>query len=66
MLEHFGPSLKSPWTRLEAPELTDDLREAVIAGVDDAEERSVNDLIIERDAAIIAVRTVIDEIKARR
>ena len=66
MLEHFGPSLKSPWTRLEAPELTDDLREAVIAGVDAAEERSVNDLIIERDAAIIAVRNVIDEIKGRR
>lgn len=66
MLEHFGPSLKSPWTRLEAPELTDDLREAVISGVDDAEQRSVNDLIIERDAAIIAVRTVIDEIKGRR
>jgi len=22
MLDHFGPSLKSPWTRLEAPELT--------------------------------------------
>ena len=21
MLDHFGPSLKSPWTRLEAPEL---------------------------------------------
>lgn len=66
MLEHFGPSLKSPWTRLEAPELTDDLREAVIRGVAEAEERSVNDLIIERDAAIIAVRTVIDGIKGRR
>ncbi len=22
MLDHFGPSLLSPWTRLEAPELT--------------------------------------------
>jgi carnitine 3-dehydrogenase len=66
MLEHFGPSLKSPWTRLEAPELTADLREAVIAGVADADDRSVNDLIIERDAAIIAVRNVIDGIKGRR
>lgn len=66
MLEHFGPSLKSPWTRLEAPELTDGLREAVISGVADAEDRSVNELIIERDAAIIAVRKVIDEIKGRR
>lgn len=66
MLEHFGPSLKSPWTRLEAPELTENLRETVIQGVADAEERSVSDLIIERDAAIIAVRNVIDGIKGRR
>lgn len=66
MLDHFGPSLKSPWTRLEAPELTDNLREAVIIGCDEADNRSIADLIIERDAAIIAVRKVIDEIKGRR
>jgi carnitine 3-dehydrogenase len=66
MLEHFGPSLKSPWTRLEAPELTDTLREAVIVGVAEAEKRSVGELIIERDAAIVAVRKVIDGIKGRR
>ncbi len=66
MLEHFGPSLKSPWTRLEAPELTDALRENVIAGVADAENRPISELIIERDAAIIAVRNVIDAIKGRR
>ncbi|MBK3548117.1 L-carnitine dehydrogenase, partial [Streptomyces sp. MBT60] len=28
MLDHFGPSLKSPWTRLEAPELDRALYEA--------------------------------------
>src|SRR5699024_3165753 len=36
MLDHFGPSLKAPWTRLEAPELTDDLRDRMVAGCDEA------------------------------
>ncbi|SFL59493.1 carnitine 3-dehydrogenase [Gracilibacillus orientalis] len=32
MLEQFGPALKKPWTKLEAPELTEDLKEKVIDG----------------------------------
>ena len=32
MLHQFGPSLKSPWTFLEAPELTDELSQRVIDG----------------------------------
>ncbi|MDN5755640.1 MAG: 3-hydroxyacyl-CoA dehydrogenase family protein, partial [Micrococcaceae bacterium] len=65
MLDHFGPSLKSPWTRLDAPELTRKLRDDVIAGCDEeAGERGFADLVAERDAAIIAVRTVIGELKA--
>jgi carnitine 3-dehydrogenase len=32
MLHQFGPSLKSPWTFLEAPELTDELSRRVIDG----------------------------------
>ncbi|CDO02997.1 L-carnitine dehydrogenase [Oceanobacillus picturae] len=32
MLEQFGPALKKPWTKLEAPELTEDLKEKVIEG----------------------------------
>ncbi|MFC4023565.1 3-hydroxyacyl-CoA dehydrogenase NAD-binding domain-containing protein [Oceanobacillus longus] len=32
MLEQFGPALKLPWTKLEAPELTDELKERVITG----------------------------------
>ena len=34
MLDHFGPSLLSPWTRLAAPELTPELRDAVVRGCD--------------------------------
>ena len=65
MLDHFGPSLKSPWTRLEAPELTEELRDAVVAGCDEeADGRTVPDLVAERDRAIIAVRTLIDQLRA--
>lgn len=32
LLEQFGPALKLPWTKLEAPELTDELAEKVIEG----------------------------------
>ena len=33
MLDHFGPSLKSPWTRLVAAELTPELRDAMVDGL---------------------------------
>ena len=33
MLDHFGPALLEPWTRLTAPELTPRLREMVVSGV---------------------------------
>jgi carnitine 3-dehydrogenase len=36
MLDHFGPALAEPWTRLTAPELTPRLRELVVAGVDES------------------------------
>ncbi len=64
MLDHFGPSLKSPWTRLEAPELTPRLRQDVIDGCDDeADGRSIAELVAARDAAIIAVRQAIEGIE---
>jgi len=62
MLDHFGPSLKAPWTRLEAPELTPELRDAVVEGcADEAGERTIADLIAERDRAIIAVQRAVEE-----
>ena len=36
MLEHFGPALLEPWTRLTAPALTPRLRDLVVAGVEEA------------------------------
>ena len=36
MLDHFGPALLEPWTRLEAPALTPELRDRVVAGATEA------------------------------
>ena len=56
MLDHFGPSLKSPWTRLEAPELDTSLRDAMVEGCDEAAGgRSIAQLVAERDQGVIDV-----------
>ena len=56
MLDHFGPSLLSPWTRLDAPELTPGLRDAVVHGCEDeADGRTVDDLVAERDRQVVAL-----------
>lgn len=63
MLDHFGPSLKSPWTRLEAPELTDELRQRMVDGCADADGRDIAELVAERDRAVIAVLRAMREIR---
>ncbi len=56
MLDHFGPSLLAPWTRLEAPPLTGSLRDAAVDGCAlEAAGRTMDELIAERDAGVIAV-----------
>lgn len=56
MLDHFGPSLLSPWTRLVAAELTPELRADVVDGcLREADGRSVDDLVAERDQGVIAI-----------
>jgi len=60
MLDHFGPSLKAPWTRLEAPELTPQLRDDMVAGAEvSAGGRPMAELVAERDRAVIAVRRAV-------
>jgi carnitine 3-dehydrogenase len=64
MLDHFGPSLKSPWTRLQAPELTDELRGRMVQGCEKAAGgRGIAELVAERDRAIIAVMRAIGGIR---
>ena len=56
MLEQFGPALKLPWTKLEAPELNDTLIERMVEGTArQAEGRSVEALERLRDDCLIAV-----------
>lgn len=65
MLDHFGPSLKAPWTRLDAPELTTALRDDMVAGAEvSAGGRPMAELVAERDRAVIAVRRAVEAARA--
>ena len=55
-LAQFGPALKLPWTKLEAPELTDALIDRVAAQSDDqAAGQSIRALEARRDDCLVAV-----------
>lgn len=55
-LDQFGPALKWPWTRLEAPELTRELRDRMVDGCNAiAGDRHFTEMAAERDAKIVAV-----------
>ncbi|MBP2368101.1 3-hydroxyacyl-CoA dehydrogenase NAD-binding domain-containing protein [Pseudonocardia parietis] len=65
MLDHFGPSLKAPWTRLDAPELTSELRDDMVAGAEvSAGGRPMAELVAERDRAVIAIRRAVQTARA--
>lgn len=54
MLDHFGDSLLEPWTRLEAPPLTPELRDAMVEGCAAiADGRSIADLERARAAFLV-------------
>jgi carnitine 3-dehydrogenase len=62
-LDQFGPSLKLPWSRLEAPELTPKLREQLIQGsLREAGGRDYATLNSERDLGLVAIRKALGEI----
>ena len=55
-LDQFGPALKLPWTRLEAPELTQELRDRMVDGCNDmAGQERFEDMAARRDRQIVAV-----------
>ena len=55
-LDQFGPTLKSPWTRLEAPELTHELVDRMAAGTErQAAGRTVKDLERLRDDCLVSI-----------
>ncbi len=62
MLDHFGPALLEPWTRLIAPELTPRLRDMVVGGVGEAVGPvPVRELERRRDAFLTDLLLLLDE-----
>lgn len=59
-LDQFGPALKLPWSRLEAPELTPKLREQLIEGSRrEAGDRDYAILNRERDRGLVAIQNAL-------
>lgn len=62
MLEQFGPALKLPWTKLNAPELTEELIDRMVAGTQaQAAGQSVRELEQLRDNCLIAIMQALSE-----
>src|ERR1700728_144351 len=62
MLRQFGPALKWPWTKLEAPELTEALIDKMVAGTQaQAAGRSIRELERLRDGYLVAIQQVLKE-----
>jgi carnitine 3-dehydrogenase len=60
MLAQFGPALKWPWTKLEAPELTDQLIDRMVEGTQEqADGRSIRELERLRDNYLVAIQQVL-------
>jgi carnitine 3-dehydrogenase len=65
-MAQFGPALKLPWTKLEAPELTDGLIDAVVEGTSQQlGTHSIADLERYRDDCLLAIQAAIRETKIR-
>jgi len=62
LLEQFGPALKLPWTKLEAPELTDALAEKVVTGTErQTEGVTMDELEDRRDQFLIELQQLLDK-----
>ncbi len=60
MLHQFGPALKWPWTKLEAPELTEELIDRMVTGTQQqAAGRSIRELERLRDNYLVAIQQVL-------
>jgi len=62
MLEQFGPALKLPWTHLQAPELTEALKQKLIDGTQaQAGEQSISHLETVRDNFLIELLELVEK-----
>jgi carnitine 3-dehydrogenase len=65
-MKQFGPALKLPWTKLQAPELTQDLIDRVADGTTaQAKGRSVKELERYRNDCLIEIMEAIERVKAK-
>ena len=63
-LDQFGPALKLPWTRLEAPELDKALREKMVDGCNKmAEGKDFKQMALQRDKAIVSILKALKGLK---
>jgi carnitine 3-dehydrogenase len=63
MLEQFGPCLKWPWTKLEAPELSETLIDRMVEGTKaEAAGRSIRELERLRDDSLVAVQQALRQL----
>jgi carnitine 3-dehydrogenase len=61
LLDHFGAALAEPWTRLQAPPLTPELRDRMIEGcLREADGRSVAELERLRDGFLAELLELVD------
>ena len=61
-LAHFGPAMELPWTKLKAPELTDELARRVIEGCDEETgDRDWREMQRRRDICLLKIQEVINE-----
>ncbi|MDH3688404.1 MAG: L-carnitine dehydrogenase [Gammaproteobacteria bacterium] len=62
MLEQFGPALKLPWTKLEAPELTQQLTQRIVEGTaKQAGNATVKEIERKRDECLIEIMDAIKQ-----
>ncbi|MEP0071077.1 MAG: 3-hydroxyacyl-CoA dehydrogenase NAD-binding domain-containing protein [Marinomonas sp.] len=67
LLDHFEESLEAPWTRLEAPKLTQELKDDMVAGcLTQADGATINELIQERDDCLIRIMQTLDEYRKEK
>lgn len=66
-LDQFGPALELPWTRLEAPALTRELRDKMVEGCDRmAGGQGFETLAAARDRGLVAILKAIEGSKSGR
>lgn len=62
MLKQFGPALKKPWTKLEAPELTQNLYDNVVSGCESSSNAyTMSELDQNRNEFLVKVKQLAEE-----